>query len=300
MTSSLIPERPLLISPTLAATIGLEEAVMLHVISELQLRLKPGYRNRRRWTEIEQDQLQAALPFWTLPDIKRIQQNLQEKGLILVEPVPKRPDCQLYAINQIHEAPASEPRAQPTPPGSRTSGIFDTASSGRATYIPPDWQPNEELFQQCCQQHSIPREFVEQRVKSFVMYQRERRKTQYSWHQTFLKYIIREWRNEQSYRGAKELEAEMSAAWQPSDDAISILEHAGINLSFIEDSIPEFILYWRERGLVTSTWNTKFIAHVRRQWAKFTTAVEHDATPRPISLDYKPSPACLEVLELAN
>ena len=38
MSSSLIPERPLIISPTLAATIGLEEAVMLHVLSELMLR----------------------------------------------------------------------------------------------------------------------------------------------------------------------------------------------------------------------------------------------------------------------
>ena len=35
MQSSLIPERPLVISPTLAATIGLEEAVMLHVIGEM-------------------------------------------------------------------------------------------------------------------------------------------------------------------------------------------------------------------------------------------------------------------------
>ena len=37
MPSSLIPERPLLISPTLAATIGLDETVMLHVLSELKL-----------------------------------------------------------------------------------------------------------------------------------------------------------------------------------------------------------------------------------------------------------------------
>ncbi|PCH61941.1 MAG: hypothetical protein COC19_03605, partial [SAR86 cluster bacterium] len=34
MTSSLVPERPLIISPTLASTIGLEEAVMLHVLAE--------------------------------------------------------------------------------------------------------------------------------------------------------------------------------------------------------------------------------------------------------------------------
>ena len=32
MTSTLIPERPLLVSPSLAATIGLEEATMLSVL----------------------------------------------------------------------------------------------------------------------------------------------------------------------------------------------------------------------------------------------------------------------------
>ena len=41
MNSTLIPERPLLISPTLAATIGLDEAVLLHVLSEL-IAMQPG------------------------------------------------------------------------------------------------------------------------------------------------------------------------------------------------------------------------------------------------------------------
>jgi hypothetical protein len=35
MVSSLLPEKPLVISPSLAATIGLEEAVLLTVLHEL-------------------------------------------------------------------------------------------------------------------------------------------------------------------------------------------------------------------------------------------------------------------------
>ena len=121
------------------------------------------------------------------------------------------------------------------------------------------------------------------------MYWRERQKTQYSWHNTFLKWILKDWRQSQSYQGAREFESDMSNAWRPSEDALSILEHAGISHSFIEDAIPEFVLYWRERGLVTSTWNTKFIAHVRRQWAKFTLAVENDPTPRLILVTTSPA-----------
>ncbi|MDT8398560.1 MAG: DnaT-like ssDNA-binding domain-containing protein [Pseudomonadales bacterium] len=304
MTTSLIPERPLLISPTLAATIGLEQAVMLHVISELLLQHPAIYRNCRQWGELSQKTLLEAMPFWELSELKRIRKNLQEQGLLLVEPALDRLDIALYAINQ---AAAAKPQAAAkvssapaaTIPAPASSVFRQTADSGTASHIPPDWQPNEDIYQQCTH-HGIPRDFVEQRVKSFVIYWRERQKAQYSWHHTFLKYILREWRNEQSYQGAKELETDMSANWRPSQDAVTILEHAGISSSFIKDSIPEFILYWRERGLVTSTWSTKFIAHVRRQWAKFTLAVEHDSTPRLIPPDYQPSDACYEVLGLAN
>ncbi len=53
MSSNLIPERPLLISPTLASTIGLDEAVMLHVISEMQLQLNTIARAGLTWVETD-------------------------------------------------------------------------------------------------------------------------------------------------------------------------------------------------------------------------------------------------------
>lgn len=297
MSSSLIPERPLLISPTLAATIGLEEAVMLHVLSELMLRRAGFLREERRWCELRFEELTDAMPFWQAQDIRRVQRNLREKGLILIEAVSGNQQAQLVAINQreSEEGGSVAPPPSPAPRG----GAFAVPRGGKASYIPPNWEPAEELYQQCLH-HQIPRGFVEQRVKSFVMYQRERQKTNYSWHNAFLNYIIREWRREQSYRGAKELETDMSPDWRPSPDAVSILEHAGVNLAFIEDAVPEFVLYWRERGLVTSTWNSRFLQHVRRQWESFRAALELDRTPRPIPADYEPSPTCLEVLELAN
>ncbi len=299
MSSSLIPERPLLIYPTLASTIGLEEAVMLHVLSELALRETTQMRNQRRWCRLNESILEKALPFWSLTDIKRIRQNLLEKGLILLEADDQHRGDFLVAINQpLQESakPAQQGRSQPN----TLSRVFQSQEAGgKATYIPPDWQPSEELYQQCAL-HQIPRDFIEQRIRTFVMYWRERQTTQYSWHNTFLKWILKDWRREQSYQGARELEADMSSDWRPSEEALSILEHAGINGGFIEDAIPEFVLYWKERGLVTSTWNTKFIAHIRRQWAKYTLALENDPTPRLIPDDYEPSPACFEVLAMAN
>lgn len=309
MTSSLIPERPLLISPTLAATIGLEEAVMLHVFSELQLQHPPVFRSQRRWVELSQSCLLKAMPFWTLTQIKKIQHNLQEKGLLQVESVIDKPESSLFALNLGNNEKAPSPEVNTgnrhiAPPSSsqnqRAPSVFDTpTNNGRKSRIPPNWQPDDTLYATLLQRN-IPPEFVKQRVRGFIMYWSERGDTQFSWHNTFLKRMIFEWEQARSFKGAQELESDMSSQWQPSGDALSILEHAGINQSFIEDAIPEFILYWRERGLVTSMWNTKFIAHIRRQWGKFTLALEHDNTPRLIPEDYQPSTACYEVLAMAK
>jgi hypothetical protein len=87
MNSTLIPERPLLISPTLAATIGLEETVMLHVLGELiamQHALAEPSADQQRWVELDPDQLQRVLPFWAPIDIRRIQSNLRELGLLKI------------------------------------------------------------------------------------------------------------------------------------------------------------------------------------------------------------------------
>ncbi len=283
MSSSLIPERPLLISPTLAATIGLEEAVMLHVLSELMQR-----QPEQSWLHLDGKALIDAMPFWNLTDIRRVQTNLVEKGLIEVDGSGR---TFRIAICQ----PGSRTK---TPPPARKPET-PVSAGGRAAQIPAEWQPNADLYQ-LCEKRNITRSFIDEHVRLFVISQQERKKAQYSWHNTFYKYIVREWENCRSQQGLKELEANMSAEWQPGEDAISILEHAGINHSFIEDSIPEFVLYWRETGLKTSTWNTKFIAHVRRQWAKFEAALEHDAAPKLLPEDYQPSDEVYDVLELAN
>lgn len=295
MTTSLIPERPLLISPTLAATIGLDEAVMLHVISELLLVHTPQYRQQRRWAEITFDALLNAMPFWQAADIRRVQRSLQGLGLLLVEALPGNAQAQLYAINQPDP---KSPAAAAAPPPKVAATPFQS-SSGSASVIPPNWQPDPELYRQC-QQRNIPRDFAEREVAAFVLYYRERQKTQYSWSHTFLSWVVAAWEKQRSFQGAKEQESAMNSGWLPDQEAVDILEHAGISRSFIEDAIPEFILYWRERGTVTSGWSSKFIAHVRRQWERYANALENDTTPRPIPPDFTPSPACLEVLALAN
>ena len=304
MQSSLIPERPLVISPTLAATIGLDEAVMLHVLSELIAHRPVREKDRFAWIELDQDQLLKAFPFWALIDIKRVQKSLLDLGLILIDPVTGSPDSHWFAINQTRPAP--EPAKRQIGTGLRSGHTLAADQPMRggsegpgATYMPPHWQPGEDWIRQCRQQN-IPEDFVRQLVPGFVMYWRERGQARFSWGNAFYKFVLREWRAEQTRRGMSELETEMSPQWWPSSDAFVILENAGINPQFIEDAVPEFVLYWRERGVSNGAGNTRFIEHVRRQWNRFRSAIEHDSQPRRIADDWQPSAECYEILRLAE
>lgn len=297
MQSSLIPERPLIVSPTLAATIGLEEAVMLHVLSELISHRGELRQDGRRWVVLDQASLTGALPFWALIDIKRVQKSLQDLGLLLITADvgnAGQNDAWHFAINQREHGDVSG--GEPVPP--RQPQSTQPARYG-ASHIPPDWRPAREWIEKC-RQHNIPGDFIDSCVDGFVMYWRDRGQARFSWGNAFYKHVIREWRQEQTRRGASEREAPMSADWWPSEDAVEILVNAGVSRAFIEDAVPEFVLYWRERGVAWSAWSSKFIEHIRRQWARYSSSLIHDGLPRPIPEDWQPDPEVFDILRMAE
>jgi hypothetical protein len=77
MASSLLPEKPLVVSPSLAATIGLEEAVLLTVLHELFV-----HRAQSGWLKVDSALLQHFLPFWQPQDVQRIAASLCATGIL--------------------------------------------------------------------------------------------------------------------------------------------------------------------------------------------------------------------------
>src|SRR5690625_7863715 len=84
MSSSLIPEKPLVVSPSLAATIGLEEAVMLSLLNDVAL----GRPQPNAPLDLDEGQLTRLLPFWNDYDIQRISRNLRDQGIISLTTAP--------------------------------------------------------------------------------------------------------------------------------------------------------------------------------------------------------------------
>ncbi len=259
------------------------------------------------WATLSEGDFQTAFPFWEAVDIRRVQNSLQNLGLIVVDPIAES-GSSFYAIDDpTNESVDSKPRAiqaapsrQPeTPRATAVSPAHTIPNSGSASLIAANWLPSQDWVKKC-QQHNVPEAFINDLVPEFVSYWRDRGQARFSWGNAFYKHVLKEWRNEQTRKGAFELATEMSSTWRPSEDAVGILEISGINSSFIEDAIPEFVLYWRERGMVNGAWNTKFIEHIRRQWAKFSASFGYDDTPKAIQANWQPSNDCFEILQLAE
>ena len=81
---------------------------------------------------------------------------------------------------------------------------------------------------------------------------------------------------------------------------MEIMERGGIARDFIEDSVPEFVLYWRERDAKATELNSKFIQHIRIQWAKYSSSLEHSTEPKRISEQWQPTEDVFDILRLSH
>jgi len=312
MSSSLVPEKPLVISPSLAATIGLDEAALLHTLHEAVSHRQTEDRQGYCWLRISAEELLNLLPFWNVADLQRVINSLRDTGILLIESAPLAEAQQLYfAINE-KTARSSSPTPAPTysdssphsPSARQNPGL--TPKSAQAapgkTLMPPNWQPDSELIKQLAMQ-GVPQDFVLTQVPEFVLYWKDRFEAAYSWNSKFRSQVIRKWREREAHPepAQPDQSTAMTPDWQPSLDAMDLLvRHSGIDQEFIEDAIPEFVFYWQELGARDKAWNNKFVAHIKRQWAKFTSAMIHDTEPRRIPANWQPSNDVYDILQLAN
>lgn len=172
------------------------------------------------------------------------------------------------------------------------------------------WQPDELLIEQIAM-HNIPCKFTKNCVAGFHEALHDNVQNTLSLRSRFIKHVIQQWRQRLvasvnhsitnspvcvSSHGSR-----MQLDWKPNNNTLTILnETLCVNRSFVEDAIPEFVLYWNERGESLSTWNSKFILHVKHQWLRYKASLEKTNEPSPISPHWQPSQELLDVLRMAN
>ena len=112
--------------------------------------------------------------------------------------------------------------------------------------------------------------------------------------------MIKKWRLQEVEENKKKKMKPMEKTWLPDDDALEILIKSGINEDFIDKEIPEFILYWTERKEESDIWNSKFIAHIRRQWGRVKDVKENDDLPSKMTSEWRPNEDFFDILELTD
>jgi len=310
---SLIPERQLLFSPVLAETIGLEEAILLQHLQQVFEHQRPDIRKGYAWFSRERSFLLRTLPFWTVEDLHRISRSLVDKGILLIETPPLLTSEQLvFALNEpaktqatvaapgpaVHmPVPAHIPAPAPAPVH---IPIQPRRSAG---LLPRQWSPSEDMLQLMALNHNIPQQFALDQLEDFIFYWRERGETHHAWENKFRQHVVTHWRRHQQDTAEAFRIPETQTLdnnWMPSVDAMEIMERGDIARDFIEESIPEFILYWRERGAKVTELNSKFIQHIRIQWAKYTSSLEHSTEPKRISEQWQPTEDVYDILRLSH
>jgi hypothetical protein len=291
MTNTLLPEKPLVISTSLAATIGLEEACFLSILGDASLFLS---ESPHKPLLLNSTQISRLMPFWTDYDIQRISKSLHDQGIIRLESAPyvTSRELRLTFASGVLQGHIDEVTT--------TTPAVNGTNTGIANLIANSWQPDEELVKQLMQL-GINRDFIWEQLSAFIYYWKDRREVRHSWGSTFRDHVIHEWRKYEEDKFRKDQESPMYTGWRPSEDAMKILlEGAQISSAFIEDSIPEFIIYWKERGDSGRTWNSKFIQHVKRQWVRFKASIEQDSMPGYLPEAWQPNKDVFDVLKLAN
>jgi hypothetical protein len=239
--------------------------------------------------------LLRTLPFWSAEDLHRISRSLADKGVLLIDSAPLHTATQLvFALN--------EP-AKPTEEPSTLEPVTLAPTKRSAGLLPLHWSPSEDLLQLLSMNHNIPRQFALDQLEDFIFYWRERAEASHAWENRFRQHIISAWRRHQQNQAESfrvPPATTLDNNWRPSADALEIMERGEIEREFIEQSVPEFILYWRERGANPKELNSKFIQHIRIQWAKYTSSLEHSTEPKRIADHWQPSGDVFDILRLSH
>lgn len=294
----ILPEIPLTLSPSLAAKLGVEEALMVTVLQQLSLRLASQNQQGFTWFTATQAQIFAVAPFWADKDVQRLCTNLREANIVVIASAPFSQSQMLKFAFKANSDNHAQPTTNNLQPATAAAPAPTHAVS--PNIIAPHWQPERDTLNQLAQ-HNIPDTFALNQVGEFITYWRERNEPARSWESKFFNHVIHKWRDFQSQKNQRPQVTLMHPDWRPSEDAMDVLtRHAGIRREFIEDAVPEFVLYWREQGSSCDNWNRRFRDHVNRQWARYSSTLEHDTTPKRIPEGWQPSRDVYDVLRLAN
>ena len=145
---SFVPEKSINFSPTLAVTIGLEEAILLQLLQECLSHNNIRMEDALRWTSLKEEKLLELAPFWKTNDIMRYMSSLQAKGILLLRE-ERRYEVKSYsfAFNEYKEN--REISTLDKSDSQKASTIYRLTTSQQSDQtIKNDWRPGADCLRQ--------------------------------------------------------------------------------------------------------------------------------------------------------
>ncbi|HMW48307.1 MAG TPA: DnaT-like ssDNA-binding domain-containing protein [Cellvibrionaceae bacterium] len=145
------------------------------------------------------------------------------------------------------------------------------------------WRPSEDTLEVMVQA-GISREFIEDAIPEFELYWREQKAESDNWNRKFRDHVQRQWLSYQSALEHDTVPRRIPSNWQPSEDVYDVLRLANIDVSYAQELLPEFVIYWRDSNQVYHSWNTRFLQYVKKRWASAEKLETAQRSTREISL----------------
>lgn len=220
--TSVIPEKVLVVSPALAETLGLEEALLYQLLSELTLMSGPTL-------QLTDQHRQRLLPFWSAVQVGSVLRRLQAQGLLDVSGDGPW-QITLADLGQPQQSTEPQPKVQTSaaePPSvervpvrrmndaRRRNQVEDDLDYLKAdqpqmpsvraerSRMHADWEPSED-FPRLLTFHDIPLTFALSELAKFRQYYQDRDKAEYSWDVRFLNWVQRAWHDQLNNKGRYE------------------------------------------------------------------------------------------------
>ena len=127
-----------------------------------------------------------------------------------------------------------------------------------------DWTPSQDAVE-ILTQAGIDIVFAESVRAEFILYWSERGGPPREVNSRFVEHVRRRWLKHTSQMHHSTEPTRIPRNWQPDASVFETLRLAGIEQAEAQALLPEFVMYWVDSNEVHTSWNSKFLQHVKRQ-----------------------------------
>ena len=127
-----------------------------------------------------------------------------------------------------------------------------------------DWVPSQDALD-ILSQAGIDIVFAESVRAEFILYWSERGGPPKEVNSRFVEHVRRRWLRHTSQMHHSTEPTRIARNWQPDPSVFETLALGGIEENHARALLPEFVMYWLDSNEVHTSWNSKFLQHVKRQ-----------------------------------